>query len=101
MDPVVFRRFDLKLRFLPLREDQKLALFGHLIEIDAGPNPGRIAGRLASMKQLTPGDVRAALRSLRIQGRPLEADALLEALEQEYSFKTDGARSPIGFVWKT
>ncbi|MBI2969177.1 MAG: hypothetical protein HYY36_00355 [Gammaproteobacteria bacterium] len=116
LDPAAFRRFDLKVRFDPLRLEQKLDLMALLASSargrsvcsngsetppapwadDAGVQAAR--ARLARMDQLTLGDFRAALRSLELTGAAIEAESLLEALEEEYRFKEDGLRRPIGFV---
>jgi SpoVK/Ycf46/Vps4 family AAA+-type ATPase len=101
LDPAAFRRFDVKVRFEPLRLDQKVNLFRSVI---AGVSNSATKPRndysqvLAGMGQLTLGDFRAALRAIRLTGRVAEPAALLEALREEYRFKEEGKRQPIGFV---
>jgi energy-coupling factor transporter ATP-binding protein EcfA2 len=101
LDPAAFRRFDLKVRFESLRLEQKIELVASLVDHTpsaAGITQRELSSRLARMDQLTLGDFRAAVRSLRLTASVIEAWDLLEALREEYRFKEGGRRQSIGFV---
>ena len=95
-DPAALRRFDLKLRFDPLRPDQALALLQTHCGAQGGVLPENAASALAALPQLTPGDFAAALRQHRFA--PLaDAAALLSLLHAECALK-EHAGQRMGFV---
>ncbi|MDD2713222.1 MAG: AAA family ATPase [Simplicispira sp.] len=95
-DPAALRRFDLKLRFDPLRPEQALALLQTHCRAQGWALPEDALGTLAQLPQLTPGDFAAALRQHRFA--PLaDAQALLALLHAECALKENAGRR-IGFV---
>ena len=95
-DPAALRRFDLKLRFDPLRPEQALALLQTHCSAQGWALPENASATLAQLPQLTPGDFAAALRQHRFA--PLDgAPALLKVLQAECALK-ENAGQRIGFV---
>ncbi len=95
-DPAALRRFDMKLRFEPLRPAQALALLQAHCSAQGWALPEHAAALLAPLHQLTPGDFAAALRQHRFA--PLaDAPALLKVLQAECALK-ENAGQRIGFV---
>ena len=96
LDRAAFRRFALKVRFDPLRPEQRermlratLATFG----IDAA---SKLPGRLARLDQLVPGDFAAVARRLRILGGPIDAERLVAELGEEIAARGESGGS-VGF----
>lgn len=101
LDPACLRRFDLKVGFRPLRNEQRLRLLRHCcarlgIAADAADMDVTDA-RVAQLANLTPGDAAAALRRLRLAGDVPTLEQLVAALADECRLKPGGAR-PIGFL---
>jgi SpoVK/Ycf46/Vps4 family AAA+-type ATPase len=101
LDPAVLRRFDLKIGFAALSPAQRLALIRQAattLDIawseQAGAEVQRAQSRLSGM---TPGDVAAALRHLRLTTATPTLAGLLDALAAECRYKAPPARH-IGFV---
>lgn len=95
-DPAALRRFDLKLRFDPLRPEQALALLQTHCSAQGWALPENASATLAQLPQLTPGDFAAALRQHRFA--PLDgAPTLLKVLQAECALK-ENAGQRIGFV---
>lgn len=100
LDPAALRRFDLKIEFRPLRENQRLELVGRccaVLGIEFDSATAGMDGNLRRLDGLTPGDAATALRRLVISGEAPTRHTLLEALETELRYKP-GAHRPIGFV---
>jgi len=95
LDEAALRRFSFKIRFLPLRPEQRLRLF----ELDAGTPPDAAqAERLAALDQLTLGDFAAVRQQADILATPLLPEELLQLLEAEHRVKPDvRQRRTIGF----
>lgn len=98
IDPAALRRFDLKVRFGPLRSDQAWRLFVARLEALGLAPPGAALEReLSSLRELTPGDFATVSRRHRFQ--PIaDAREFLEALRKEHGFRMTSASRPIGFV---
>ena len=95
-DPAALRRFDLKLRFDPLRPEQALALLQTHCTAQGWALPSNALGALSQLPQLTPGDFAAALRQHRFA--PLaDAPALLKVLHAECALKEHSGQR-MGFV---
>lgn len=100
LDAASMRRFDLKLEFKPLTNDQSLQMFESIL-LDKNislKNKHRFKQQLASLNVLTPGDFAAVERKFSLGFAELEPENLLEALEEECSFKPNFNKSQgIGF----
>jgi SpoVK/Ycf46/Vps4 family AAA+-type ATPase len=98
LDPAVLRRFDLKVRFNPLRTEQATELLQHHCRQHGLPAPNATdLQRLHALTQLTPGDYAAVQRQSRL--RPLHsASAWVAALEAECSLKPKTGGGGMGFV---
>lgn len=101
LDPACLRRFDLKVGFRALREDQRVRLLrqccSRLGIAVAAANLQDVAVHAAQLTNLTPGDAAAALRRLRLAGGTLKLDQLVAALADECRGKP-GVSRPIGFL---
>ena len=93
LDAASLRRFSLKIRFDPLRPDQRVDLFAAI----AGAVAPEVRDRLATMDELTAGDFAAALRGLALLAAPVAAETLAQALTEEWTLKRRTARSVHGF----
>lgn len=97
LDPAVLRRFDLKVRFDPLRAEQAAQLLHHYCQQNqlAAPDTAELA-RLRSLSQLTPGDFAAVQRQSRL--RPLRsAHNWVLALQAECALKPKRDGKTMGF----
>jgi len=97
LDPAALRRFDLKLRFLPLRTDQAVELLAlHLTSAGLAPATAEELRQLDRLSTLTPGDYAAVDRRHRFH--PVaDAAEFIRALSAECSQKAPATRGPIGF----
>jgi SpoVK/Ycf46/Vps4 family AAA+-type ATPase len=93
LDAASLRRFGLKIRFDPLRPDQRLELFAAV----AGPIDDGIRERLERMDELTAGDFATALRRLALLAMNVDAGALVRALAEEWTLKRRTQRPVQGF----
>jgi len=101
LDEASLRRFTLKIKFDPLRPEQRMALFertlsalGQVLPTDA------VASTRASLDQLntlTPGDFATVRRQALLLETTVDARALLVALERECRNKPNAQRSRLGF----
>lgn len=101
LDPACLRRFDLKVGFHPLRDDQRTRLLrqccaclGIAVSVE---DEQAVAEHAVRLENLTPGDAAAALRHLRLVGDMPTLDQLVAALAEECRWKPDASR-PIGFL---
>ena len=102
LDPAALRRFDLKLRFDPLRPEQAWELLGlHARQGGLGEPGEALRPLLDKLNTLTPGDFAAVERRNRFY--PLtNTEALVRALAQECAQKAPtGPSGPIGFGMPT
>jgi len=101
LDGAVLRRFDLKIGFAALSPAQRLALIRQAattLDIAWSEQAGAEVQRAQSLLSgMTPGDVAAALRHLRLTTATPTLAALLDALAAECRYKSPPARR-IGFV---
>ncbi len=101
LDPAVLRRFDLKVGFAALTPAQRLALIRQAattLDIAWGEQAGAEVQRAQPLLSgMTPGDVAAALRHLRLTTATPTLAGLLDALAAECRYKAPPARR-IGFV---
>jgi SpoVK/Ycf46/Vps4 family AAA+-type ATPase len=100
LDAAALRRFDLKIRFDPLRPPQALELFRQTLSDqgqNAPPDPAWQT-RLARLDNLTPGDFHAVLRARRLAPEPITPESLLLGLEKECNIKAVHGGRGIGFM---
>lgn len=96
-DPASTRRFDLKIRFGPLRTDQRERLFVATLQALGSSESdafvpemhadGTRVTALTALDGLTAGDYASAARRLRLLGVRVDAAQLLAELEQEHRLK--------------
>jgi SpoVK/Ycf46/Vps4 family AAA+-type ATPase len=97
LDQAAMRRFDLKLHFDYLANDQAWQLFQQHCD-ELGLQADAISQqRLKRLDQLTPGDFAAVARRNRFTAFD-SATAMANALAEEVALKTDNHQRPIGFT---
>jgi len=90
LDAAALRRFTFKIRCLPLRPDQRLALFANEALGDAqAAVPEACAAQLQRLDQLTLGDFAAVKRQADILQEHLSPDDWLAQLEAEHRLKPE------------
>ncbi|MDH0863720.1 ATP-binding protein [Mitsuaria sp. GD03876] len=95
LDEAALRRFGFKIRFKPLRPDQRLTMFER--ELGVPPQPGH-ADRLGALDALTLGDFSAVRQQAEILGEALSPDEFMTLLEAEHRVKPEvRQRRPMGF----
>ncbi len=100
LDEAALRRFTFKIRFHPLRPEQRQRMF---VAEALGGEEARLGdeqrARLAALDLLVPGDFAAVRRQVEILGVPFEPDEFLSQLESEHRVKPEvRQRRGIGFV---
>ncbi len=100
LDPASLRRFDVKVRFDALGEEQRWRMF--LASLGTTPDAASawsssVRAELARLHGLTPGDFATAVRRAQVLDIPLEPTSLLTALEDEWKAKPDALRRRVGF----
>ncbi|TAK83130.1 MAG: AAA family ATPase [Aquabacterium sp.] len=101
LDDAALRRFTFKVRFLPLRPDQREAMFAaEALGGDDAAMTVEQRQRLALLDELAPGDFAAVRRQEDVLGDKLDADAFLAQLEAEHRVKP-AARSRRGMGFTT
>lgn len=98
LDPAVQRRFDLKVRFDPLRGAQAAELLTRYCHAQGLPAPdARELGQVQSLNLLTPGDFASVKRQSRL--RPIQSPAdWVKALQAECALKPRAKSSGMGFI---
>ena len=99
LDEAALRRFVFKIRFKPLRAEQRERMFAReaLDDESALLNPEQ-RDRLAALDVLTPGDFAAVRQQIDILGEQLTAEEFMAQLEAEHRIKPDvRAWRAIGF----
>jgi SpoVK/Ycf46/Vps4 family AAA+-type ATPase len=97
LDQASLRRFDLKLMFNYLTQDQAWTLFQRKCAALGFDEPkSKLRVRLQSLECLTPGDFAAVMRRHQFS-KVASAEDLITALEAECSVKADQGRKPLGF----
>jgi SpoVK/Ycf46/Vps4 family AAA+-type ATPase len=100
IDQAALRRFTFKIKFKPLTPTQREKMFvTEVLGGDAARLEPEVAGRLARLDQLCPGDFAAVKRQAEILASDIGAEEFLEQLEAEHRIKPEvrEARS-IGFL---
>jgi SpoVK/Ycf46/Vps4 family AAA+-type ATPase len=100
LDDAALRRFTFKVRFKPLRPEQREAMFvAEALEGEASRMTGERRSRLAALDQLAPGDFAAVKRQIDIFGTGFDPDEFLAQLESEHRVKPGvRERRGIGFT---
>jgi AAA+ superfamily predicted ATPase len=101
LDAASLRRFDVKVRFDALREEQRWAMFvavldGEVAAACAGDSEMREA--LGRLDGITPGDFATVVRRAAMLDQGIDAASLLSALEDEWTAKPGAATRKVGFA---
>lgn len=104
LDLASLRRFDLKIRFEPLRPDQRRHMFEAVMKrlgLEPDSTPGHnsldFTATLNAMSQLTPGDFAVVARRMSLIRSGIDAQSVLDALSEEHQHKQHLGRS-VGFL---
>jgi len=99
LDEAALRRFTFKIRFHPLRAEQRVHMFvAEALGGDTSLLTAEQQSRLAGLDQLVPGDFAAVQRQAQILGEQFDADGFLSQLESEHRVKPEvRQRRGIGF----
>jgi SpoVK/Ycf46/Vps4 family AAA+-type ATPase len=99
LDEAALRRFTFKIRFHPLRPEQRVRMFANeALEGDAALLTDEQRQRLAQLDLLTPGDFAAVRRQVELLGEAFEPDEFLSQLESEHRVKPEARqRRGMGF----
>jgi SpoVK/Ycf46/Vps4 family AAA+-type ATPase len=99
LDEAALRRFTFKVKFRPLRAEQREAMFvAEALQGDASALSSEQRERLAMLDQLAPGDFAAVKRQVEVLGAAFEPDEFLAQLESEHRVKPGvRERRSIGF----
>jgi SpoVK/Ycf46/Vps4 family AAA+-type ATPase len=99
IDPAALRRFSFKIQFLPLRPEQREALFTQEALPGGQRGPDNWRQRLQALDGLSLGDFAAIKRQADTLQETLSPLDWLEQLEQEHRLKPEGRqRSQMGFL---
>ncbi|CAA6818377.1 MAG: Unknown protein, partial [uncultured Thiotrichaceae bacterium] len=99
LDKASLRRFDLKIKFDYMQQDQAWKLFQQVMQ-DKDVVMADVVEwerRLTALKGLTPGDFATVVRQYHFQPEAWSAELLYKGLQRELSFKDDSALKTIGF----
>ena len=99
LDEAALRRFTFKIRFQPLKAEQRLRMFtAEALQGDALRLTPEQVERLGALDLLVPGDFAAVQRQVEILGETLLPDEFLSQLESEHRVKPEvRQRRGIGF----
>ncbi len=100
LDKASLRRFDLKIKFDYLQQEQAWILFEQVM-MDANiilDTPAIWKKRLFQLIGLTPGDFATVVRQNRYNKKGLDPALFLAGLQKELTFKDDNSLKKIGFV---
>lgn len=98
VDPAVFRRLTLKIRFDPLTPAQRRTLLERMTAPGTSPEDlAEVGARLDRIAGLTAGDFAAVSRRARLLGTRLGAGDLLRELVDECRYKVGEGRERAGF----
>jgi SpoVK/Ycf46/Vps4 family AAA+-type ATPase len=93
LDAASLRRFGLKVRFDPLRPQQRIEMLAAV----TGSVPGAVREVIERMDGLTAGDFAAAIRHVTLLAGQLDAETLAGALAEEWALKKGTTRAVQGF----
>jgi SpoVK/Ycf46/Vps4 family AAA+-type ATPase len=96
IDPAALRRFDFKLHFRALAQEQRLALFAREALGDVSVRvPADLARHLAALEALTPGDFATVARQRTLLGETLAPEQFLRRLATECRMKGEAQLSVV------
>lgn len=99
LDTASLRRFDFKIRFNYLNPLQARELFLSVLGDPAKDAMNAdIEKRLNRLGNLAPGDFAVVVRKARVFGAALDADRLIQGLEEECRMKERDSGRPVGFT---
>ena len=98
LDRAVLRRFDLKVKFLPLTDEQRWKLFCSVIEKEGKSVDRSHLGDVLGLRGITPGDVVSVLRGCRVSGQTITPNLLISLLRKELEIKNGSVPRKIGFM---
>ena len=103
LDTASLRRFDLKIKFGFMKEDQRWEYFQNLsatlnIDTPSASDNHSLKGRISHLDNLTPGDFAVIKRKARFMGSDLTGSNLFDALEKESRAKPGGNKNIVGFA---
>ena len=100
LDAAALRRFAFKVKLLPLRREQREAMFvTEALGGDAQALTPALIERLALLDQLCLGDFAAVQRQAQILAETLDAEAFIAQLEAEHRIKPEvRERRGLGFL---
>ncbi len=96
IDDAFLRRFQFKVEFLPMRPEQRAALFATALGLPEAPDEAR--ARLARLDQITLGDFANVHRQYALLGEAPTVEGFLAGLEAEQAAKPRKAGAAIGFL---
>ncbi len=105
LDEASLRRFDMKIRFDPMRPEQRLAMFRQILMEAAGHEKGLKSGESENwairvqrdLEGVTHGDFAMVLRQIKLMGKTLNAGNLFQGLMAEVRLKASRSGG-IGFT---
>ncbi len=100
LDQAALRRFTFKIKFMPLTNPQRAAMFTiEALAGDAALLTGELGTRLAKLVHICPGDFAAVKRQIDILAVTLTADEFMSQLEAEHRIKPEVREARgMGFV---
>jgi SpoVK/Ycf46/Vps4 family AAA+-type ATPase len=99
LDTAVIRRFAWKIRFYPLRREDRVRLYKEVFSGIGEALSDIHRNRIEKLENLTPGDLYAVFSRFSYLGQEaLTHESVISALEQEISYKVLNNQPRIGFV---
>nr|HPQ55301.1 AAA family ATPase [Spirochaetota bacterium] len=98
MDRAAMRRFNWKMEFLPLKPEQRVALYGRYFRRKGCTITASMKERVRNIEGLTPGDIRSVWNRNRfLDAAAFNHHEVIEALEKEVAYRTGSAVLKVGF----
>ncbi|HPJ40342.1 MAG TPA: AAA family ATPase, partial [Spirochaetota bacterium] len=98
MDRAAMRRFNWKMKFLPLKPEQRVALYSRYFKRKGCKITSSMKERIRCIEGLTPGDIRSVWnRNRYLDNEAFSHHAIIEALEKEVKYSTGSEAPRVGF----